>query len=388
MEGYTLFETALGSCGIAWSKGGITCIQLPEATPRETARRLRERTQRSAATAPPSWVQEATDRIIRHLAGEVQNLSDLPLDMAKLGTFDRTVYEATRAIESGSSITYGGLARRIGAPGAARAIGQALARNPYALAVPCHRILAADGQMRGFSAHGGVALKTRLLALEGHKPGSLFEGAGELPFDPAAAVRSLVRADRALGQLIKRVGAFRLKLEVMKSPYEALAEAIVYQQLTGKAAATILDRVRALFEHRFPGPEDLLATPEDPLRAAGLSRAKVAALHDLATRTLRGTVPTLAVLGRMDDEEIIERLTTIRGVGRWTVEMLLIFRLGRPDVLPANDYGLRKGFGLAFETRNFPTPNDVIRRGERWRPFRTVASWYLWRALELPAPQG
>lgn len=185
--------------------------------------------------------------------------------------------------------------------------------------------------------------------------------------------------------LIERHGPFRLKPEAGRSPFAALAESIAYQQLTGKAAATIFSRVLALYRpKRFPAPVDVLATADETLRSAGLSRAKVVAVKDLARRTLDGTVPTLAQLRRLDDEEIVERLTVVRGVGRWTVEMLLISRLGRPDVLPAHDYGVRKGFQRAFRTRGLPTPAQVLRRGERWRPYRTVASWYLWRVLDNP----
>lgn len=169
----------------------------------------------------------------------------------------------------------------------------------------------------------------------------------------------------------------------MQSPFAALAEAIVYQQLTGRAAATIHGRVLALFRpRRVLSPDDVLVAPQDALRAAGLSRAKIAALKDLAAKTRDGTVPPLRHLRKMGEEEIIERLTRVRGVGRWTVEMLLIFRLGRPDVLPAGDYGIRKGFARAFRTRALPTPRQVLRRGELWRPYRTTASWYLWRALD------
>jgi 3-methyladenine DNA glycosylase/8-oxoguanine DNA glycosylase len=182
---------------------------------------------------------------------------------------------------------------------------------------------------------------------------------------------------------MERIGPFQLELETIGSPFRALVEAIVYQQLTGKAAGKILSRVKALFApSRFPEPQQVLVTPDVVLRRAGLSRAKTAALKDLAAKTLDGTVPPIASLRRMDEEEIIRRLTAVRGVGPWTVEMLLIFRLGRPDVLPASDYGIRKGFARAFRTRRLPTPTEVIRRGERWRPYRTVASWYLWRAQE------
>ncbi|MBI1951770.1 MAG: DNA-3-methyladenine glycosylase 2 family protein [Acidobacteria bacterium] len=206
---------------------------------------------------------------------------------------------------------------------------------------------------------------------------------------PTQAARALAEADPRLGRLIADVGPCRLAIEALQSPFQALAEAIVYQQLTGKAAATILGRVVDRFRpKRFPSPQDILRTADDRLRAAGLSRAKVAAIKDLAARTLDGTVPSLAALRKMQEEEIVTRLTAIRGVGRWTVEMLLIFRLGRPDVLPAGDYGIRKGFARAFGTRALPTPQQVLRRGDRWRPHRTVASWYLWRALDSAAKNG
>ena len=204
---------------------------------------------------------------------------------------------------------------------------------------------------------------------------------------PVAARRHLARTDPALGRLIARIGPCRLKAQEGASPFRALAEAIVYQQLTGKAASTILGRVLALFRpKRFPSPEDVLAVPEETLRGAGLSGGKVRALKDLSRRTLDGTVPPIARLRRMLDEEIVERLTQVHGIGVWTVQMLLIFRLGRPDVLPAGDYAVRKAFAKAFRTRGLPTPAQVLRRGERWRPHRSSASWYLWRSQEASWP--
>ncbi|MBA2341516.1 MAG: DNA-3-methyladenine glycosylase 2 family protein [Pyrinomonadaceae bacterium] len=171
----------------------------------------------------------------------------------------------------------------------------------------------------------------------------------------------------------------------MHDPFGALAEAIIYQQITGRAAATIHARVVALFDSEVEtlAPEQILSATEEQLRSAGLSRGKTLALKDLATKTLEGIVPTLDELETMDNEAIIERLIPIRGIGRWTAEMLLIFRLGRPDVLPVGDYAIRKAFGLHFREGEFPTPREVTEHGERWRPFRTVASWYLWRSLSL-----
>jgi len=205
-----------------------------------------------------------------------------------------------------------------------------------------------------------------------------------LRYDPELACGHLAEGDARLAALIARAGPFTLRPEPTQSLFAALLESIVHQQLSGAAAGTILGRVRRIYHpRRFPGPRQILDTPAARLRAAGLSRAKTAALHDLAARTLDGTVPTMARVHRMEDEEIVERLTAVRGVGRWTAEMILIFRLGRPDVLPVADLGVRKGFARTFRTRGLPQPQAMLRRGERWRPYRSVASWYLWRALEL-----
>jgi DNA-3-methyladenine glycosylase II len=166
-------------------------------------------------------------------------------------------------------------------------------------------------------------------------------------------------------------------------PFDALAESIAYQQLSGKAAAAIWGRVRALYPRRkYLSPKLILRTPDETLRAAGLSRSKIAALKDLAAKTMDGTVPPAGALVRMSDEEIIERLVSVRGIGRWTVEMLLLFDLGRPDVWPVHDYGVRKGFAKTFGRRKLPTPGQLMKLGEKWRPYRSVAAWYFWRALD------
>jgi 3-methyladenine DNA glycosylase/8-oxoguanine DNA glycosylase len=203
-------------------------------------------------------------------------------------------------------------------------------------------------------------------------------------FDSRAALRQLSAADPMLGRLIERVGPFRMELKSASNLFDVLAEAIVYQQLHARAASSIYSRVRALMPRvRGSAAARALSTLSDEdLRGAGLSRSKLLALRDLAAKTLDGHVPSLANARRMDDEAIIEHLISIRGIGRWTVQMLLIFRLGRPDVLPVGDYGIRKGFGIAFRKRELPLPAAVEARGERWRPFRTVASWYLWRVAE------
>src|SRR5208337_941540 len=198
----------------------------------------------------------------------------------------------------------------------------------------------------------------------------------KLPFDPAEAVAHLRASDAKLAVLIDRAGPFTLRLDPSPSPFESLLESILYQQLHGKAAATIHRRVREFFGGD-PTPEQLLATPDEPLRAAGVSGNKIRALRDLAGRTLDGTVPTHRAIARMSDAEILERLTQVRGVGPWTVEMLLIFRMGRPDVWPVTDYGVRKGFLLTFgrvpKTRpiaaeDLPKPEALIKRAKQWQP--------------------
>lgn len=214
--------------------------------------------------------------------------------------------------------------------------------------------------------------------------------------DHASACEHLTRVDRQLARIIARWGPCSLQQETTQSIFEALLESIIYQQLNGKVAATITARVKALFPENtkrirtrrglvdgFPTPEQILAATEEHLRSAGLSRAKMLAIRDLAAKALDGTVPTVTLAHRMSDEELIERLDTVRGIGRWTVEMMLMFQLQRPDVLPVDDFGVRNGFRLAYRLRGMPTPRALAQFGERWKPYRSVAAWYLWRAVDL-----
>ena len=200
------------------------------------------------------------------------------------------------------------------------------------------------------------------------------------------AIDHVARSDPRFAALIKQARRFDVVANELVRPFDALAESIAYQQLSGKAAATIWGRVRALYPKRkWLDPALVLKTPDETLRACGLSRSKTAALKDLAARTLDGTVPNRRELVRMTDEEIIERLTKVRGIGRWTVEMLLLFELGRLDVWPVADYGVLKGFAKTFGRKKLPTPKQFQKIGEKWRPYRSVAAWYFWRALDAPA---
>lgn len=383
---YYIFETSLGSCGIAWSEEGnsqtlptVAFFQLPEASAKLTESRIAGSSGGRLSSVPPPSIAAVIKKVCRHLRGEAQDFRDTPLDLDGAGPFARQVYEAARNIPLGQTRTYGELAKALDRPNAARAVGQALGQNPIALIIPCHRVLAAGSRPGGFSAHGGLTTKARMLALEG------------VLLEPPPTIQSVRDLRRAAGQLRSRDPRlahclaqpieFRLKPE--QSPYRTLLEAVVHQQLTGKAAATILGRVKALFPGSpFPEPEDLLKTPDQALREAGLSSAKTASLKDLAAKTLDGTVPSKEKIVTLGDEEIIRGLTSIRGVGRWTVEMLLIFNLGRKDVFPVDDYAIRRSVALVLGMKEAPTPKQLIAVGEAWRPLRTVVSLYLWNYLK------
>jgi DNA-3-methyladenine glycosylase II len=204
-----------------------------------------------------------------------------------------------------------------------------------------------------------------------------------LPFDLAQAMRHLAAKDERLARLIAETVQFRTKADSNLSPYETLLEAIAYQSISGKAAATIFGRVKALgMNGRAPAPEEMLKIRKSVLRKAGLSGAKIVAMKDLARKTVKGIVPSLEEAGKLSDEELVERLVSVRGIGAWTVEMFLIFNLGRPDVLPIHDLGVRKGWAITYGKKHMPKPKELLAFGEQWRPYRTVASWYMWRACQ------
>jgi methylated-DNA-[protein]-cysteine S-methyltransferase len=376
MRHYCYLTTSIGACGLLWNESALERLQLPEKTLAASKKRLTDQmkpcTEVELAAAPP-WVQDAAQKIQNLLAQGKADLAAIPIDVSRMPPFFQKVYAVTRTIPPGQTRSYGALAQQLGSPGAARAVGQAMGRNPLPLIIPCHRVLAAGGKAGGFSAFGGLVTKQHLLAIE-----------SSASFDSAEAVQYLKTRDPILAQLIDRVGPCRLVPKRGSSVFAALAEAIVYQQLHGKAAATIFARLRSLYpEGAFPTPSEVLRTPEESLRGVGLSRSKMLSLLDLADHIQRGALPEMTELAQMSDEAVIEALTQVRGIGPWTAEMLLIFDLGRLDILPVTDYGVRKGFALTFRKRDLPSAETLMRHGERWKPFRSLASWYLWRAVDL-----
>jgi DNA-3-methyladenine glycosylase II len=296
-----------------------------------------------------------------------------PLNRAPIVALSRSTFRANTRSTSPDAPSLQSLARRSAAASRRRPLGQHPRPTPYHLRMPRPR----TGPTR--------------------KP----------PYDPAVAIAALSAADPRLARLIARAGPFTLRLPAQQSPFEALAQSIVYQQLHGKAAATIHQRLLEGFApicgldgHGRPlhfSPQHLLDCPNAQLRAAGLSKNKSLALRDLAVRALgdpdrEGNLPTIKQIKSMPDDEIIRRLTQVRGIGRWTAEMFLMFRLGRPNVLPTSDYGVRKGFALTYlkldpATKVTPdllaTPAQLERRAKKWQPWCSVASWYMWRACDL-----
>ena len=381
---FAVFETDLGPVAVAWSPRGLTRLVLPD----KNEQSLRARMSEADETEPTTAVRDVIARVTRHLAGTADDFAGVELDLAGLPPFHARVYRAARGVPSGTTTTYGGLAEAMGAKGSQRAIGQALGRNPLAVIVPCHRVLAAGGGPGGFSAFGGVTTKSKLLLLEERAASGL--PPSREPFDTVGAARDLAARDPELGRLFALIGPPRLRVRPALSLFEALAESIVYQQLTGKAASTIYARVR--FAVRPFDAANLARARDARLRAAGLSAGKVLALRDLARLTLARELPDLGGLAAMTDDDIRTSLTRVRGIGAWTVDMILLFRLGRPDVWPVGDYGVRKGFALAFARGAEMAPDDLpdepemTARAEGWRPYRSLVTWYLWRRTDLAAP--
>jgi methylated-DNA-[protein]-cysteine S-methyltransferase len=380
-QGWKTFPTALGVCGVAWSLHGVTHFCLPEADGAAIARRLRECTDiRSEAKVLPAFVKRLLVSVKAHMKGDAQDFSDVPLVFAGASDFVQAVYRTACRIPPGSVLTYAELAAALGRPGAARAVGGALGRNPIPLLVPCHRIVAAGGKPGGFSAPGGLASKMALLECEGvalEKPALI-----ATPAQWRKAVAHLQR-DKKMAALIARVGPIDFQPHNRAEPLTSLIAAIVSQQLSVKAAATIQKRVDAIIHvDGAAHPEKLLRTSDDELRAAGLSYMKVSFLKDLARKYLDGELPTAEQLQNLSNEQIIKRFTHVKGIGRWTVEMYLIFNLGRADVWPVDDLGVRKGLAQLFKLPETPSAEVAKNYGDKWSPYRSAASLYLWRSLD------
>jgi methylated-DNA-[protein]-cysteine S-methyltransferase len=314
--------------------------------------------------------------VVDHLDGSPQQFHDIALYLDDVSPFARSVYEAARTIPPGQTSSYGELAKLMGKPGAARAVGTALGKNPFLLIVPCHRVLAAGGRLGGFSALGGTATKEAILAAEGVGVESLWDE-GELEKG-----RQLLRACPRLGPVVEEVGACSLEPLYPNSPFGALARSVLYQQLATGAARAIEARVKALGSTQFPTAGEILGLTEESLRTAGVSGPKIATLKRLAEASYRGELqPDL--LRFLPNNQVVREVSSLKGLGAWTAQMFLMFHLGRRDILPVKDLGIRKGIQRLFHLPDLPDPTFMERKARAWRPYRSLASWYLWRSLEL-----
>lgn len=379
---WTTFSTSLGVCGVSWTAGGIDSFSLPEASGASIERRLKKITGNTrASSTPPPLVRELIRKVKAHLKGHAQDFSAIPLNFPGISGFMLSVYRAAQKIPAGTVATYGELAAVVGKPNAARAVGSALGKNPIPLIVPCHRVIASSGRLGGFSAPGVLVTKVALLEREGvhlTKPRVVLT-----PTQWRRAVSALQKQDRILARLVRSARPFQFQPLLNKEPLAALIGAIVSQQLSNKVAATILNRVNALIsEDGRPGPRKLLNTPDADLRKAGLSFMKVSFLKDLAEKYLEGKLSALEKLKQMSDEQIIKEFTQVKGVGQWTAQMYLIFNLGRADVFPTLDFGLRKAISQVYGLPKVPDPKAIEKYGKLWKPYRSVASLYLWHSLD------
>ncbi len=387
---YAFFSTAWGKAAIAWKGDAITALLLPEKRPADLKSSCQKAfSQCILADSLPERIAGTVLQLQKYFAGEEYDFKRVKIDLTGLPPFRQQLYRELQKIESGCTVSYKALAELCGKPGGARAIGGAVGANPVPLLIPCHRVINSDGGLGGFSAGGGLDLKAKMLRREGinvsaAKPYRLCPPALLKDIDIAAAIDHLSTADVELGRFIKTAPQFNLKCDNLASPFQALLEAIVYQQLTGKAAATIFGRLLRLFSaENTVSPLDIIRASDEEFRSAGLSGPKIAGIRDLAEFAAAGRLPDLKTLQRMPDMEIITSLCRIRGIGRWTVEMLLIFKLGRADVMAADDYGLRKGLAVLRGTpQSLPSAKELARQAQCWQPFRSIAAWYLWRAAE------
>lgn len=336
--------------------------------------------------APEPQLAELVMQIQKYFMARPSKLNWAKYDLSAISDFAKAVYLQLLKVPFGKTVTYKELATNLGQPGAARAVGRALGMNPIPLLIPCHRVIKSDGTPGGFSAAGGIPEKLHLLQIEGIKlPRQMNAPQDKNSFQKKIelGLKTICRADPQLACWIKKLPAFTLIVDNQIDTFQALLEAIVYQQLTGKAAATIYARVLSLFgAANTLTPLDIVRAKDSELRKAGLSGPKILAIRDLAEKTLAGQIPDFDQLKQMNDDEIVASLIKVRGIGRWTAEMLLIFKLGRLDVLAVDDYGLKKGLAILRNYQNLPSPQQLKHEGRIWHPYRTIAAWYLWRIAE------
>lgn len=383
---HSLFKTASGYCAIVFRNKRVCALFLPGQNKTELKSCMFHRFPEATSVAHKSYCQKTIEKIVQYFDGQQPSLAHIRLDLSDCPPFHQKIYEVLQKTQPGTTVSYKSLADLCDRPKAARAVGQAMAANPIPLLIPCHRVVKTSGELGNFSAVTGVKLKAAMLKLENVVLNSS-ENALELPrtlkeLDLGLAAQTLAKQDPDFKPIVQLFPVPGLKIDKISSPFQALLESIVHQQLTGKAATTIFGRLASLFSGNIT-PMDIVRATDDELRSAGLSGAKVLAMRDLAQYTAQNRLPTLKQLERMPNEEVIAILSRLRGIGRWTIEMILIFKLGRADILAKDDYGLQKGLAVLRGTDKLPTPKELMQQALKWKPYCSIAAWYLWRAAEM-----
>lgn len=370
--GHHVFSTEIGPVGLTYSPRGVKRVFFGPANAETIVSHLESLDAEFPTVAKPRGdLALLVKRMKSHLKGKSDSLRDVPLDLDGLSDFSSAVLKELCKVGPGKVITYGELAARCGKPKAARAVGRIMGANPIPLIVPCHRCMGSDGSLTGFSTEGGTHLKAHLLFIEGYHRNQ----------EHAAGIRHLIKSDKVMKAIIKKVGPYQALPDKKAPPYDTLVSSIIHQQLSIKAGRTIAQRVRALTPGTgFPKPEEMMAIAPEVLRGCGLSGQKVTYVADLATCVADGSLK-LARLKNLDDETVIDQLTAVRGIGRWSAQIYLMFHLGRLDVLPLDDLGLQNGAAKAFGLEEKVKGAELEKLAEKWRPYRSMATWYLWQNL-------
>ncbi len=388
-QSFCIFATRNGEAMISWRDKKVCSLRLPTGgavKPEKCS--IAEFWQKSGENEAPGSIKKVISRIRDYYQGEAVSFKDVPIYLEGLSPFICNTLRNLQNSEWGETLSYKQLAEICGDAKGARATGKAVSVNPIPLIIPCHRVICSDGKIGGFSAAGGTKSKVEMLKLEDHllsetEPAKLLPPMTFASMNLQSALKHLCQADKDLARFIKIAPEFNLQPDHMVSSFQALLEAIVYQQLTGKAAATIFSRLLGLFgSSGNVAPLDIIRAGDNEMRSAGLSGAKVAAARDLAEFAISGNLPDLSKMQRLPNMELIRLLTRIKGIGQWTVEMLLMFKLGRADIIAANDYGLQKGLAAIRRQKQLPSAKELKEQSAAWKPYRSVASWYLWRAAE------
>jgi len=370
--GRFIFPTSEGFVGLGWTRRGVRNLVLGMSEESITSSLEKSCGDLPQLKRANSNIAPLVKRIKAHLKGRNDDFLDIPVQYPAVGEFSRKVLRRLRKVPPGAVVTYGELAALCGNPKAARAVGGIMGANPVPLIIPCHRCMGKDGSLTGFSTEAGIDLKARMLFREGYVANREY----------AAGIAHLRKVDPLMKRIIALAGPYRALPDKPKPAWDSLVTAIVHQQLSVKAGATIAGRVQNLSPGKsFPTPAQVLEMKHEDLRGAGLSNQKVSYVQDLAEKVQTGEL-NLRRLRTMSDEDVITELTKVRGIGRWSAQMHLIFHLGRLDVLPTGDLGLQVAAAKGYGLEKYATEKELKEIGARWAPYRSMASWYLWQGLD------